>query len=144
MTFGNAVHTGLRNYPWLVASTEGKICGYAYANAHRFRAAYRWSAEVSVYVDPDYHRRGVARMLYNALFENLQEQHICMALAGIVLPNDKSEHFHRSMGFEDVGVYHKIGYKAGAWRDVKWLQKAIIHRDTPGTFRAFADLTKKM
>ncbi len=38
------------HYPWLVCEIENTIIGYAYASKHSERAAYNWSANVSVYV----------------------------------------------------------------------------------------------
>ena len=48
-------------WQWLIAEIDGTVAGYAYGSEHRQRAAYRWSVEVSAYVAPDYHRRGVGR-----------------------------------------------------------------------------------
>src|SRR5262245_21854530 len=51
-------------WPWLVCERAGEPIGYAYASQHRVRAAYQWSADVSVYVRKDARRGGVARALY--------------------------------------------------------------------------------
>ena len=64
----------LRRYPWLVAEEDGEVAGFAYACQHRERAAYRWASDVSVYVDPAHHRRGIGSALYTALFELLVRQ----------------------------------------------------------------------
>jgi len=77
-------------YPWLVFEKDAKVLGYAYASAHRSRPAYQWCVEVSVYVDPQAHRRGVGRALYEALFELLRRQGFVNAYAGITLPNPAS------------------------------------------------------
>ena len=109
-------------YPWLVAEVDGTIIGYAYASAHRERAAYRWVADTAVYIDPAHHRRGVGRALYGALFDLLARQGAQVACAGITLPNDASVALHEALGFEPVGIYRRIGWKHGAWRDVGWWQ----------------------
>ena len=109
-------------HPWIVAECEQRLAGFAYGCPHRERAAYRWAAEVSVYVDPGFHRRGVGRALYQALLELLREQGLWVACAGIALPNEASVALHESLGFALVGVYRRIGYKAGAWWDVAWWQ----------------------
>ncbi|MFU0819643.1 MAG: hypothetical protein ACFWT3_01005 [Pseudomonas lundensis] len=57
----------LPTYPYLVAEMDGKVVGYAYASQHRAREAYRWSVDVTVYVDPSVHRKGVGRALYQQL-----------------------------------------------------------------------------
>jgi L-amino acid N-acyltransferase YncA len=116
--------TNLR-YPWLVDDCAGVIRGYAYASPHRQRAAYRWAVEVTIYMHPDHRGRGLGRALYGELFDRLREQGLFKAYAGILVPNPASEAFHESMGFTLVGVYRKIGYKLGAWRDVGWWQLAL-------------------
>lgn len=118
----------LERYPWLVCEvneTGGEVVGYAYAGAHRDRGAYRWSVDVSVYVDPDHRRRGVARGLYTSLFALLELQGFLNAYAGIALPNSASTALHESMGFEPVGTYRKVGYKRGGWHDVRWYERAL-------------------
>ena len=56
----------LEGFPWLVATKEGGVLGFAYAGPHRTRAAYRWSVDVAVYVHGDHRRAGVGRSLYSA------------------------------------------------------------------------------
>lgn len=109
-------------YPWLVAEREDEVAGYAYACPHRERPAYRWAVEVSVYVAAEQHRRGCGRALYGELFRRLREQRFQIACAGITLPNDASVALHEGLGFVSVGVYRRIGWKAGAWHDVGWWQ----------------------
>ncbi len=115
----------LERDPWLVCELEGGVVGYAYAKPVRSREAYRWSVETSVYVDGDYHRRGVARGLYGSLFAILELQGHVGAYAGVTLPNPASVGLHESMGFEAIGVYQDVGYKDGEWHDVGWWQRRI-------------------
>jgi phosphinothricin acetyltransferase len=109
-------------HPWLVAERHGELLGYAYACAHRERPAYRWATDVSVYVADAQHRRGIGRALYEALIERLRLRRFRVACAGITLPNEASVSLHERLGFEAVGIYRGIGWKAGAWRDVGWWQ----------------------
>lgn len=111
--------------PWLVYEEGPRILGYAYACSHRTRAAYRWSVDVSVYVRPEAHRRGIASRLYERLFSASAKLGYVSAFAGVTLPNDASVAFHRSMGFEPVGTYRNVGFKFGAWRDTGWFQRAL-------------------
>ena len=120
-----------RAWPWLVAEIDGAVAGYAYATAHHARVAYRWSTDVSVYVDAGHHRRGVGRALYEALLALLAQQGLYEACAGITLPNDASVGLHESLGFAPVGVYASIGFKLGRWWDVGWWQRPLRER-TPG------------
>jgi len=119
------VRTTLEQYPWLTAEVGDRIAGYAYASRHSDRAGYRWAVNVSVYLDEEFHRRGIGRRLYTALFEILERQRFRRAYAGIALPNDASVLLHRAMGFEEVGVYRRVGWKLGRWLDVMWLGRNI-------------------
>jgi L-amino acid N-acyltransferase YncA len=111
-----------KGYPWLVYEADGEVLGYAYATEHRARAAYRWSAECSVYVREGEQGRGIGRALYRSLFAVLALQRFRNVIAGIALPNAASVALHRALGFRDVGVFHRVGYKGGAWRDVLWCE----------------------
>ncbi|MBD5635195.1 MAG: N-acetyltransferase, partial [Candidatus Eremiobacteraeota bacterium] len=108
-------------YPWLVAvDRAGEVTGYAYASAHRSRAGYRWSVDVSAYVAQSARGGGVGKRLYGSLLRVLAAQRFYRAYAGIALPNDASIALHRSAGFALVGTYRNVGFKCGSWRDVSW------------------------
>jgi L-amino acid N-acyltransferase YncA len=115
----------LEFFPWLVALEGDRVLGYAYASRHRERAAYRWSADVSVYVREDTRGKGVGRALYASLFAILRLQGIYNILAGISVPNPASVALHEAMGLLPLGVYAGIGFKCGAWHDVGWWQLAL-------------------
>lgn len=116
--------TSLR-FAWLVVERDHHVRGFAYAGMHRRRAAYQWSADVSVYVADDARRTGVGRGLYTTLLELLAAQGYANAFAGIALPNEASVRLHRAFGFTPVGVYRSVGYKLGNWWDVGWWQRRL-------------------
>jgi phosphinothricin acetyltransferase len=116
--------------PWLVAELDGEVVGYAYASPHHERLAYAWSVDVSVYVRPDRHRLGVARALYAALFALLRTQGFVNVYAGISLPNEASVLLHEEFGMRQLGVFHAVGFKFGAWHDVAWFELRLS--DPPG------------
>ncbi|HEX2165975.1 MAG TPA: GNAT family N-acetyltransferase [Longimicrobiales bacterium] len=119
----------LARLPWIVCDSAGGVAGYAYASPYRDRPAYQWSVEVSAYVREGVRRSGVARALYASLFEILALQGFRNALAGITLPNEASEGFHRAVGFTPIGVYRSVGYKLGSWHDVGWMERSLAPRD---------------
>lgn len=127
-------------YPWLVFLSGNRIIGYAYASSHRQRTAYQWSCESSVYLLPQFHGKGIARILYRTLFSLLRLQGYFNVYAGVSLPNKKSVDFHRSFGFGEVGVFKEIGYKFGEWHDVQWfqfeLQQHIYHPPSPRSMQS--------
>lgn len=125
------IEATLRTHPYLVAAAGDDILGYAYATAHRGRAAYRWCAEVSVYIAAAARRRGVARALYERLFELLRRQRYVNAYAGISLPNPASVALHERLGFAHLGTYRAIGYKHGHWHDVGWWSLRLRDPEDP-------------
>lgn len=120
-----------RTHAWVVLEDAGQVIGYAYGGAFKARAAYRWSCEVSVYLEAGRRRTGGGRALYAALFDRLARRGFRTAVAGMTLPNDASVGLHRAMGFEPVGTYRRIGWKHGAWHDVAWAQRDLAAGNGP-------------
>ena len=118
-------------HDWLILEEGGRVVGFAYGARFAPRAAYRWACEVSVYLEAGRRRTGAGRALYGELFERLSARGLRTAVAGMTLPNEASAALHRTMGFEPVGTYRRIGFKHGAWHDVAWLQRALSDGDDP-------------
>jgi len=116
---------------WLLAESEGRPFGYAYGSAHAARSAYRWAADVAIYIDSDHHRAGAGRALYTELFDRLRDIGLWTLCAGVTQPNEASNGLHLAMGFVPVGTYRRIGWKQGAWHDVSWFQ-LDLHPGEPG------------
>jgi L-amino acid N-acyltransferase YncA len=124
-TMAKRIEFARERHAWLVLEDAGRVVGYAYGSTFNTRAAYRWSCEVSVYVERGRRRTGAGRLLYEALLARLTKRGYRTAVAGMTLPNDASVGLHRAMGFEPVGTYRRIGFKLGTWHDVAWMQRAL-------------------
>ena len=106
-------------YPYLVAvDRTGAVVGYAYASAYRTRPAYRFTVENSIYVAPDAGRRGIGRILLEALVAR------CTALGHRLMVavigdsgNAGSIGVHKACGFSHAGLLPAIGWKHGRWLD---------------------------
>lgn len=125
------IRATLERTPWLVAHVGESVIGYAYAGAHRERAGYRWSVDVSAYVHPEWQGRRVGRALYDELLPILRRQRFVNVYAGIALPNPASVALHESVGMRRIGVYERVGWKAGAWLDVAWFGMRIAEPSEP-------------
>lgn len=123
--FAARIAKSLSKWQYLVAECDGSVAGYAYGSTHRERAAYRYSVEVSAYLAPQFHRQGIGGALYRRLFDDLIAKGYCSAFAGITLPNEASVGMHRSVGFEEIGVFKRIGWKFDRWHDVAWMQRTL-------------------
>jgi phosphinothricin acetyltransferase len=119
----------LARTPWLVAEREGRVIGYAYAGPHHQRAGYRWSVNISVYVDADHQGGGVGRGLYAELLDWLRRQGYLNVYAGITLPNPASVALHKAIGMRQIAVYERIGFKHGVWHDVAWFWLRLAEPD---------------
>ena len=119
------------SHAWLVLEDDGRVVGYAYGTPMKPRAAYRWSCEVSIYLEHGRRRTGGGRALYEALFERLTERGYRIAVAGMTLPNDASVGLHKALGFEPIGTYRNIGWKLDAWHDVAWSQRTLATTPNP-------------
>lgn len=134
------IEATLPQFPWLVGLDDaGAVNGYVYAGRYKERAAYQWSAEVTVYIREDARGQGVGKRLYGELFRLLREQGYCQAFAGITQPNAGSVALHESLGFTKVGVFHNAGYKHGAWHGVGYWQLTLQQPAEPAPPRAFAN-----
>lgn len=111
--------------PWLVAEQGGSIVGYALASKWKGRCAYRFSVEVSVYVDPGNLGQGIGSRLYGCLISRVQAQGIHAIIAGIALPNEASVAFHESCGFERAAHFKEVGFKFDRWIDVGYWQRTL-------------------
>ncbi|MFC0105042.1 GNAT family N-acetyltransferase [Kibdelosporangium aridum] len=126
------IATASKTHAWLVLEDDGGgIIGYAYGGPFKAREAYRWSCEVSVYLELGRRRSGGGRALYTALLQRLAQRGYRTVAAGMTLPNDASVGLHKAMGFEPIGTYKRIGWKLGAWHDVAWVQRSISTGDDP-------------
>ncbi len=111
-------------YPYLVAEEEGKVIGYAYATQWRTRAAYRYTVESTIYLDPSHRSKGLGTTLYRALLDELKARGIHVVIGGITLPNPASVALHEKLGFKQVAGFDEVGYKFERWLDVGfwWLK----------------------
>ena len=106
-------------YPYLVWEDDsGEIDGFAYINTWKEREAYRFSAELSVYIKDDLRGRGMGRSLVERLLEEARKTEIHSLVSGIVLPNDASVSLHEKFGFVKIGLFREIGFKLNRWLDV--------------------------
>ncbi|MGN1014752.1 MAG: GNAT family N-acetyltransferase [Butyricicoccus sp.] len=121
-----------KRYPYLVAVSQGKIAGYAYASAFKSRAAYDWAVEVTIYVRRDARGSGIGTELYRYLERALRKQGILNLNACIACPKgedpyltEDSMRFHRNAGYRLVGRFHDCGFKFHRWYDMIWMEKCI-------------------
>lgn len=130
--FEDRMRNTMKRYPYLVIEKDGQVQGYAYAGAFIGRAAYDWSCELTIYLDPCMQKCGLGRRLYEALEERLGEMGILNLYACIAFTETEDEYldqnsadFHAHLGFSKAGLFQRCGYKFGRWYDMIWMEKVI-------------------
>ena len=119
------------SHTWLVAEEDGEVVGYAYAARFHPRAAYRWSAEVSIYLAPEARGRGIGKRLVADLLDRLRAMGFVNAFGGTALPNPASERLLEAFGFKQVALWENAGFKFDAWHDVSWRQLTLQEPTVP-------------
>lgn len=104
--FAELIDLTLQQYPFLVAERDGRVLGYAYANAHRSLLAFRWSVDARVQVPAQ--TPGVADALYRSLVRHLVEQGFMAIYAAVLIEDSDSIDLHRRLGFAPIGVHQGI------------------------------------
>src|SRR6266852_538872 len=113
-------------FPYLVATLDGRVVGYAYAGAYRPRPAYRFTVENSVYLEPAIHRRGIGLQLLQALIAESEARGYRQMIAVIGdSANAGSIGVHAKCGFQMIGTHPDVGFKFGRWLDTVMMQRAL-------------------
>ncbi|MDR1444398.1 MAG: GNAT family N-acetyltransferase [Treponema sp.] len=119
----------ISRYPWFVWEEAGELAGYAYAHAWNQRAAYRFTAEDSIYLKPGWERRGIGRRLLERLIEELRRRKIHVLMSAITVPNPASAGLHESLGFKKTGLFNETGFKQGRRLDVGYWELILDDRE---------------
>jgi L-amino acid N-acyltransferase YncA len=113
-------------FPYLVATLDGVVAGYAYAGPYRARPAYRFTVENSVYLDPKAQGKGIGTQLMQALIAESEKRGYRLMVAVIGdSANAASIGVHARTGFQMVGTFHNVGLKFGRWLDTVMMERPL-------------------
>jgi L-amino acid N-acyltransferase YncA len=114
--------------PYMIAESDGRVAGFAYAGPFRPRPAYRYTVEDSIYIAPDATGRGLGSALLAALIvrcEALGYRQMVAVIGGGEPRNAGSVRLHLRHGFRMAGRLEGIGYKRDTWVDSVIMQRAL-------------------
>lgn len=106
----------------IVADEAGEIAGWGCLRPFRAKAAYRFTAENSVYIHQDQRGSGIGGLILARLVEDAKANGFHSIIAGISQDNPASLRLHRRFGFIEVGTEREVGWKFERWLDVTWMQ----------------------
>lgn len=104
-----------KGFPVIVATIDEHVVGFGYYSEFRFREAYKFTVEHSVYVVPNEHGKGIGKVILKNLIELAKKQKLHTMIAVIDYENQNSIAFHEQFGFKTVGVINESGFKFGRW-----------------------------
>ena len=110
----------VKNHPLIVAEEDGKAVGYASLSAYRPKEAYKETVELSIYVDKDYRRRGIAGKLAVAILDMARDREDIHTVVSVITGgNDASMKLHEQLGFVHCGTIREVGKKFGKILDIE-------------------------
>ena len=118
-----------RGWPFLVATREDRVTGYAYAAQFRDRPAYARTCENSIYVDPAHLGQGIGRALLAALLQTSAQSGFREMIAVIGGGEPASVALHTTLGFRHAGRMERVGQKFGRLLDTVYMQRSLSDLD---------------
>lgn len=110
----------VENHPLFVACIGERAAGYASLSSYREKEAYRSTVELSIYISPDFRRRGIATELMAAILAEAQKDERTHTVVSVITAgNEASRKLHEKFGFEFCGTIREVGFKFGKYQDIE-------------------------
>ena len=107
------------NHPLYVAVEDGQVAGYASLSPYREKEAYRSTVELSIYIHPEFRRRGIAGALMGFLLEEARKDERTHTVVSVITSgNEASCRLHEKFGFTFCGTIREVGMKFGRYLDI--------------------------
>lgn len=113
-------------HPVIVAEdSSGDVTAWASLNVFNAREAYRFVADISVYVERRWRGKGAGHVLLERLVE-LGRQHGFHKLVLAAFPfNAAGMALYEKVGFRTVGIYREQGQLDGKWVDTIVMERLL-------------------
>ena len=114
-----------KNFPVIVAEIKGIVIGFGMYSEFRFREAYKFTVEHSVYIDHNHHGNGFGKIILKELISIAKKKGLHTMIGVIDANNTSSIKFHENLGFKKVGEIKEAAYKFDKWLDTIFMQLII-------------------
>jgi len=114
-----------KGFPIIVATENELVVGFGYYSEFRFREAYKFTVEHSVYAHPNHIGKGIGKLLLQELIRLAKAQNLHTMIGVIDAENQSSIDFHKKFGFEIVGTIKDSGFKFDRWLHSVFMQKML-------------------
>ena len=109
-------------HPVIVARENGRVLAWGSISPWSDRCAYSGTGEISFYVDPDFHRKGIGFNILKQLIEIGKEKNFRTLVSRIAGKSEASVHLHKKLGFSNIGTMKNVGKKFDEIIDVHLMQ----------------------
>jgi phosphinothricin acetyltransferase len=114
-----------KGFPIIVAIENDIVVGFGYYSEFRFREAYRFTVEHSVYAHPKHIGKGIGKQILESLIDLAKAEKLHTMIGVIDSENKNSIAFHEKFGFKTAGYIKESGYKFDRWLDSVFMQKML-------------------
>jgi L-amino acid N-acyltransferase YncA len=109
-------------HPVTVAVADGTVIGWAALSRWNTRGGYSKTAEASVYIHHEHHRRGLGKALLLDLIERARAAGLHVLIGGASSDQSASLALQVAVGFVPIGTFRQTGRKFDRWLDVTYTQ----------------------
>ncbi len=114
-----------KGFPIIVATENDILVGFGYYSEFRFREAYKFTVEHSVYAHPNHIGKGIGKLILKNLIDLAKAQKLHTMIGVIDSENQSSIDFHKKFGFEIAGTIKDSGFKFDRWLHSVFVQKML-------------------
>ena len=109
----------VENHPLYIAEIDGCVAGYSSLSSYREKEAYKSTVELSIYISPDYRKRGIATALMGFILEEAKADARTHSVVSVITAgNEASCNLHEKFGFTFCGTVPQVGMKFGKFQDI--------------------------
>jgi L-amino acid N-acyltransferase YncA len=106
---------------------NNEIVGWASLNPYSHRCAYRFVADLSIYIKRDYRGQGIGKQLLSGI-ENIAIQNQFHKIVLLTFPfNEAGQKLYRNLGYREVGTFMEQGELDGKRVDVMAMEKILMN-----------------
>lgn len=112
-------------HAFLVAEASGRIVGFATYAQFRGGVGYARTMEHTILLSPDAQGTGLGRALLTAIEDHARAAGAISLFAGVSAENPAGRAFHTRMGYTEVAILQRVGFKFGRALDLVLMQKFL-------------------
>lgn len=113
-------------YKTFIICMAQTICGYVSLKQHKKRDAYNKTAEISIYIGPEYTGKGIGTKAIEYIEDYAKKVEIHALIATICGQNAKSINLFKHSGYFNCAHFKEVGIKFGQVLDVVAYEKILV------------------